>query len=517
MFAEPLNIINGNIITLGNTYSKANSVTMKNGRILSVNMPNNSFRTIDARGYTIIPGFTDAHFHITNLGKRMEMINLKKINSIQEIVDKVIHKKEKLNKGEWIQGFGWDHNNWENKKFPENNILNSVAPENPVILTRIDGHAIWVNNKASQIITENIENIQGGKIINECIYVDNAMNLIKSNMPKDTKVDIKKWIINACNRIVRYGITNVHDAWQSPLMIESIFELIDENKFPIKCYGMIGGSFQDYLDNFFKKGTYLGKKYKIRAVKAFIDGALGSRGAALLEPYNDEPNNCGLTLISKGEFKTLAQKCYDYNFQLCTHAIGDRGNRLVLDTYSKILKEKNNKRWRIEHAQMLTSNDIDRLNEYSIIASMQPTHCTSDMKWLKDRLGTSRLHRISRWSTLIKKGITIAGGSDCPIEDGNPLFEFYAAITRQDHSGLPKHGWQKQEILTRYQALEILTKGGAFAEFSDNCRGKIELGFDADLTILSKDITKIPVKEILETEIMATIIDGHIAYKHKNF
>jgi len=280
---------------------------------------------------------------------------------------------------------------------------------------------------------------------------------------------------------------------------------------------MIGASFSDYVRDFFKKGHHLGSNYKIRSVKAFIDGALGSRGAALHEPYSDEHCNCGLILISKEEFDELAELCYNYNFQLCTHAIGDRGNEFVLDTYQKYLKSKNNRRWRVEHAQMLTTSDIERLKNFSIVASMQPSHCTSDMKWLKNRIGEHRLHRISRWKTLLQNGIRIAGGSDCPIEEGNPLHEFYAAITRQDHLGFPEGGWQSQERLTRNESLNLFTTGAAFAEFSEFNRGIIDIGYDADLTILSNDITKVETNKILTTSVIATIVNGEIVYGYSNF
>ena len=340
------------------------------------------------------------------------------------------------------------------------------------------------------------------------------MNEVKKHLPEPSINKIKQWISNGANYAAKNGITNVHDAWQSPEIVESIIELVQEEKMPIKCYGMIGASFKDYLKDFFDKGQYSGKQYKIRSVKAFIDGALGSRGAALHEPYSDDHCNCGLILISKEDFDEIASLCYNNNFQLCTHAIGDRGNQFVLDTYQKYLKGKNNKRWRVEHAQMLTTNDIQRLKECSIIASMQPSHCTSDMKWLKDRIGEHRLHRISRWKTLLENDIVIAGGSDCPIEEGNPLHEYYAAVTRQDHDGFPKGGWQSQELLSRMEALKIFTTGAAFAEFSENFRGIIDIGYEADLTILSDDITNISPDKILKTQIIATVVNGNIVHNN---
>lgn len=518
MNSEPLNLVNGKIITLNRSFPIVENLTIKNGKIYSLNNPNPSFKTINLNGAIIIPGFIDAHFHITNLGKRLEMVDLKKVNSPQKIIDLIVEKSKNTPSGHWIQGFGWDQNLWQNPAFPIKEMLNQQIPNHPVFLTRIDGHCAWVNEYAFKISNMDPDiNIDGGVIINECILIDNSMEIIRKHLPKESPEMIKKWIQIGTQYAIEKGITNVHDAWQSPDIINSIIELVEEEKMPLRCYGMIGASFKDYIKTFFSKGHYSGTHYKIRAVKAFIDGALGSRGAALHEPYSDEHCNCGLILISKEEFDELASLCYNYNFQLCTHAIGDRGNKFVLDTYQKYLKTKNDRRWRIEHAQMLTTDDIKRLKDLSIIASMQPSHCTSDMKWLKDRIGEHRLHRISRWKTLLENDIVIAGGSDCPIEDGNPLYEYYAAVTRMDHNGYPKGGWQSQELLSRMEALNIFTTGAAFAEFSENYRGIIELGYEADLTILSDDITSIAPEKILKTKIIATIVNGNIVFGEKQF
>ncbi len=513
MNTEPLNLINGKIITLNNSIPIAENITIKNGKIYSINQPNSSFKTINLNGACVTPGLIDSHFHVTNLGKRLEMVNLKNVDSEEKIVNLIIEKSKQLNDGEWIQGFGWDQNLWDKKEFPKNKLLNQSVKNNPVFLTRIDGHCAWINEAAIKLTNmDTAMSIDGGAIINDCILIDNAMDIVRKFLPSESKEMIKKWIVTASEYIIERGLTNVHDAWQSPEIIDAMIELVEEKKLPFKCYGMIGASFKKYIQSFFEKGQHSGKNYRIRAVKAFIDGALGSRGAALHEPYSDDHCNCGLILISKEEFDELASLCYNYNFQLCTHAIGDRGNQFVLDTYAKYLKTSNNRRWRIEHAQMLTTSDIDRLKNLSIIASMQPSHCTSDMKWLKDRIGAHRLHRISRWKTLLDNGIVIAGGSDCPIEEGNPIYEYYAAVTRTNHEGFPKGGWQPQELLSRIEGLKILTQGGAFAEFSENYRGIIDVGYEADLTILSDDITSINHDKILKTSIVATIVNGSIVY-----
>ena len=510
---ENLNLINANIITLDIYNPSATSVIIEKGKIHSLNQINSKYRTIDLKGATLIPGFIDSHFHLCNLGKRLDFINLKGIKSLGAIKELVTKECNNRKSGELILGFGWDQNLWLSKEFPDSNILNEISPVHPIMFTRIDGHALWVNQKCLDIVgyRNNDGVVEGGKIINNCILIDNAMSITKNLNPENTLENVKRWISNATDIIVKRGICSVHDAWQDQIIIDSINQLVYEDKFPIRCYGMIDGSNIELCNNFFKNGFLNSEKYVIRSVKAFIDGALGSRGAALLEPYSDDIHNCGLILISHKEFKELARQCAHNQFQLNTHAIGDKGNKIVIDTYSEYTKDLD-RRWRIEHAQMVTSNDIDRIIENNIVPSMQPSHCTSDMKWLPDRIGAHRLHRISRWKTLINKGAKIAGGSDCPIEDGNPLFEFYAAVTRKNHQGWPKKGFQNQESVNSIEALKMLTSWGAHAEFQDGLKGKIKPGYFADLTVLSHDITIVHPKEILDIDICATIINGEFVY-----
>jgi len=508
-----LNLINGRFITLDNHSDDIQSVTIKNGKIKDFNNPDSNFQTIDINNNVVIPGFIDSHFHLKNYGKRQDMVNLKKVKSIDNIIS-IIKEKIKNNPDiNWVEGFGWDHNLWGGE-YPNSNMLNLISDKHPIALTRIDGHSMWVNdiaiNRTNHSIDE-LNNISGGKIINDCILIDNAMNPVRKIMPDDNIQDIERWISIAVDNANRMGITNVHDAWQDASIVQAIQNLIAKDEMNLRCYGMLGSSHADLLNHFFSNGHLISNLYTIRSVKAFIDGALGSRGAALLEPYSDDEHNCGLILISKDEFQHLANQCYQNNFQLCTHAIGDKGNKFVLNTYNNALGNRQS-RWRVEHAQMVHNDDIDFFLPKQIIPSMQPSHCTSDMPWLQDRLGSHRIDRISKWRTFIDKGLKIAGGSDCPIETGNPLFEFYAACTRQDHSGHPKGGWQPQEKVNSIEALKMLTTWGAYAEFNENRRGKISIGFDADLTILSNDITKCNPQEILNTEIIMTIVAGKVVY-----
>ena len=509
-----INLINGNIITLDESCPNADTISIGNGIIISIYALENNCASLDLQGSTVIPGFVDAHFHLVNIGKQKDTLNLKNCKSANEIAQRVLEKSEKLNQGDWIFGFGWDHTRWNQTKFPTEDILNSLSINHPVMLTRIDGHSCWVNKQAMQLsgLDVSLEPPEGGNIINNCILIDNAMNAVQFVIPKPDKNKIKKWIELALEIIIPRGITNIHDAWQDPTTVKILQEFSENNKLPIRVYGMLGSSHSKLLNEYFKQGYFKSSHYNIRSVKAFIDGALGSRGASLLEPYFDDLNNCGLILISPDEFINLAQKCKKTKFQLCTHAIGDRGNRMVLDVYSDIIKDTKNHRWRIEHAQMVCDEDIPRFAKAGIVPSMQPSHCTSDMPWLHKRLGSDRLHRISRWQSFINAGCQIPGGSDCPIEDGNPIFEYYAAVTRQDHGGSPQGGWQKQEAVSRINALKMFTTWAAYGEFMEHRRGKIRPGFDADLTILSQDITSCREVDILNTKILGSIVNGKIIY-----
>ena len=511
MSQNQYNLINGNIITLNEHLPKAQSITIKNNKITSINSDDRSIESVDLKGNTVLPGLVDSHFHLSNFGKRLDMINLKGLKSINEIVSEITKKVKEVESGLLIHGFGWDQTLWENQEYPTSHILNHFS-NNPIILTRIDGHSLWTNDAAIYMssYTDDLITPSGGDIINGCIFIDNAMDPIRDIIPKNSKKDITRWIKNAAERAVKWGITNVHDAWQDPLIFESINDLAADDELPIRCYGMIGSSYLKLISEVLNDGHHYNKNYTVRSVKAFIDGALGSRGAALLEPYSDAPNSCGLTLISHDEFVDIASQCSNADFQLCTHAIGDRGNRMVIDVYSKYYKE--NYRWRIEHAQMITYNDMLRCKEYAIVPSMQPSHCTSDMRWMKDRIGSDRTHRISRWKTFTELGLPIPGGSDCPIEDGNPMFEYYAAITRKNHDGFPENGWHPEEALDRISALKMFTQWAAYGEFAENKRGTIDIDFDADLTVLNHDITSCRPEEILNTEVMMTIVGGKTVY-----
>tara|TARA_B100001029_G_scaffold179736_1_gene190652 strand:- start:293 stop:1843 length:1551 start_codon:yes stop_codon:yes gene_type:complete len=515
MNIPPINLINANVITLNPDLPKVQDILIKDGKIESINRRMHSAKTINLKGSTLIPGFIDAHYHLSNLGKFLENFNLVGIDSPQKIANLIRENLHKYPKGTWILGRGWDQSLWENGNYPFSKILDEITEDYPISLTRIDGHAIWTNKIARYIsgYKENPDIIMGGKIINDCIFIDNAIGSIKKNIPKPSELDVTRYIKNGIKQTVANGITGVHDAWQDSFIVNSIQKLIKKECFPIRCYGMLNGNDKEFLYPKLKSGMVKNDFYTIRAVKAFMDGALGSRGACLFDEYTDDPGNFGLTLLSESEFDKLAKICHQFRFQLCTHAIGDKGNKIVLDTYQKYLNGKNNRRWRIEHAQMVRDEEIPQFVNNDILPSMQPSHCTSDMRWMDKRIGVERCHRISRWKSFINAGLKIPGGSDCPIEKGNPILEFFSAVTRKSPENPTTSSWQSQEKLNRIEALKMLTTWAAYGGFDEKRRGQIKPGFDADLTILSQDLTTCSEEDILKTKVLMTFVNGKIVYK----
>lgn len=510
-----MNLVNGQVITLDPKLPTADCVYIQNGKISAVNQRIYSAKAIDLQGATVVPGFIDAHFHLANLGRSLEELKLNGMISPDLIVTAVQKKSKKTIQGKWIFGRGWDQSLWSGGEFPGTELLDEAVPDHPVVLTRVDGHAVWINDVARRLAQYDLDSdpLPGGEVINNCIFIDNAMDAVNKIVPRPDEDSIINYLKSAFRYAVQNGITGVHDAWQDGRILAGLDQMYYKGQIPIRCYGMLDGKDKSLITDWFEKGKQGGEKITVRSVKAFIDGSLGSRGAALLDPYCDDPYNTGLILLSGDEFQNLAQECYKYGFQLCTHAIGDRGNRMVLDTYAKILNGNNNNRWRIEHAQMIAEEDIAKFVQNDIIPSMQPSHCTSDMRWLDGRIGTDRLNRISRWKTFINNGLKIAGGSDCPIEKGNPILEFYAAVTRKNSAGLPAKGWQAQEKVSRVEALKMFTTWAAYGAFEEEKRGKIKKDFDADLTVLSKNILTCPENEIPQTEVLLTIVGGEVVYR----
>lgn len=525
-------LVNGHIYTLNERAPVAEALAIKDDIIVAVGSTADierkfrAARVLDLGGLPVYPGFIDAHAHIEGLGAAVMSLSLGGINSVEEIQSLVAERAKNIGSHIWIRGRGWDQNLWRDKSFPTHHTLDAVSGDVPVYLTRVDGHAVWVNKKVLDIagITKATPDPEGGKILRDKlgnptgVFVDNAKALLNSYLPPVSMEERTRAVVLAVQECLRVGLTEVHDMGVDLDGVSIYKKLIDTGRFPFRVYAALDGG-ADAWKLYQESGpeiAYGGGRLTIRAVKVYADGALGSRGAALIEPYSDDPGNRGLTLTSQEEIDSVVDQALRKGFQVCTHAIGDRGNHAALNSYEKGFKLLNYKeksvRFRVEHAQIVEPGDIPRFSALGIIPSMQPTHCTSDMYWAEDRLGSSRLTGAYAWKSFLEHGSIIPGGSDFPVESPNPLWGFYAAITRKDHSGWPDGGWRPEQVMTRPEALKAFTLWAAYAAFEEKQKGTIEEGKLADLVVLSDDIMKIAPERILKTSVRYTIIGGDVVY-----
>ncbi|MBZ5534348.1 MAG: amidohydrolase [Acidobacteriia bacterium] len=534
-------LLNGNIYTMNSKSPHEQAIAIQGEKILFVGTNEGATRfkgpkteVVDLEGKTVIPGFIDAHGHFIGLGESLQRLSFVETRSYAEVVAMVRLKVTESPRGEWVQGRGWDQTRWPVKDFPDHRELSAVSPDNPVWLTRVDGHAGLANARAMEIagITRQTPDPPGGRIVRDektgeptGVFVDNAMSLVGRHIPPLTRDQIKRAALRAIQKCLSDGLTEVHDAGVGGETLEVYKELIGERRFDFRVYAMIMATGSPLnspaaltLDAYLKTGPligYGGNRLTVRSLKIVADGALGSRGAAMLEPYSDDPKNTGLMVTPKEAIYAWAKKATDGGFQVNTHAIGDRANRIWLDVVESLEKENpkvNQLRLRDEHAQILALNDLPRFAILHVIPSMQPTHCTSDMRWAEQRVGPERIKGAYAWRSLLKTGVRIAAGSDFPVENPNPLWGFYAAITRQDQSGWPTAGWFAQERLTREEALRSFTLDAAYAAFEENLKGSIQEGKLADLVVLSHDIMKIEPQLILRTEVEKTFLGGKLVY-----
>jgi predicted amidohydrolase YtcJ/pimeloyl-ACP methyl ester carboxylesterase len=479
-------------------------------------------RVVDLAGAVVVPGLTDAHGHLRGLGALRRALDLRGLSK-EEILARVKSRAAAAAEGEWIRGRGWDQNRWPEKTFPTAAELSAVSPDRPVVLGRVDGHAIWVNEAAlvaAHVIAKTkdpdggrIERLPDGRPAG--VLVDNATALVWNAIPESAPEELERDYRAALEACARVGLTGVGDASGSnPEEIGVLSSLARDKKIPIRVYATVGPR---NLDEAIAKGPLQSGRLTIRALKIFADGALGSRGAALLADYSDAPGNRGLDVTLPEETERLAEKALRAGFQVWTHAIGDRANRVTLDAYEKALAAVRpvDPRPRIEHAQILAPLDAGRFVKLGVIASVQPTHATSDMPWVEARVGPERLEGAYAWRTLLKSGAHLAGGSDFPVESENPLLGIYAAVTRQDLSGHPPGGWRREEALTRAEALRLFTADNAYAEFAETRRGRIAPTYDADFTVLDRDIVseKTPAAEIPKAKVRMTVVGGEIVYR----
>lgn len=518
---------NATIYTVDKTKPAANSLAVKDGKFIAVGGdmkkhigPNT--RRINAKGAAIVPGLIDAHVHMRSLGDMLETFDMRFTKTREEVGQMVKRAGDKLLPGEWVRGRNWDQTNWGGE-FPNADDISKVVNDRPVYLTRVDGHAGWANRKALELagVTKDTKDPSGGQIIRDKqgnptgVLIDKAQGLVTRKIPTLTYEQVKRRLKLAADAAVKLGLTGVHDAGIGVDERNAYRELIKENALPLRIYAMIGGT-GELWQQYSKTGHEIGSHLTVRSVKLYADGALGSRGAALWQPYSDDKTTSGLMLTTKETLEDQIKEVAGKGFQVNTHAIGDKANRVVLDAYAMVLKGKNDRRFRVEHSQIVALPDFKLFVDNSVIASMQATHATSDMRWAEKRLGPDRVAGAYSWQRYLKMGIPLANGSDFPVEDPNPLYGFYSSFTRQDHTGFPAGGWQPDQKLTREQTLESFTLTPAYAAFEENQKGSITVGKLADFIVLEKDIMKIEPKEVLTTKIAHTFVGGKEVYAAKN-
>ena len=461
---------------------------------------------------TILPGLTDAHGHLYGLGVALDVVNLTGTKSLDEAIARVKERAAATPKGQWIVGRGWDQNDWPVKEFPTAAALDAALPDHPVFLRRVDGHAAVTNTAGLRAagVTAATKDPDGGRIIRDAsgnptgTFVDAAMDLVEEHMPAPTAEQRKARVLAAANAIAASGLTEMHDAGIDAATIKAVKELIDEGRFPIRVYAMLGDN-AGLLKTWFAQGPLIdyGGRLTVRSVKLYADGALGSRGAALLEPYSDDPGNTGLMLAKPEHIEDVARRGRAAGFQINTHAIGDRGVRNVIDAYERAGVSAKD-RFRIEHLQVISPPDVPRLVERGIIASMQPTHATSDMYWAEARLGPERVKGAYAWRTILTAGGRLALGSDFPVEEVSPFLGLYAAVTRQDQQQWPAGGWYPSQKLTLAEAIRGFTRDAAYAAFEESSRGTIEVGKLADFTIVEGELPMATVRY--------TVVGGKVVY-----
>ncbi|TYP97915.1 hypothetical protein C7447_10381 [Tenacibaculum adriaticum] len=507
-------IVNANIYTIDSSFSKAEAFAVRDGKFMAVGSNKEikknyiSSEIIDAKNQAIYPGFIDAHCHFYGLGLQQQKVDLVGTKSFDEVLERLLDfKKEK--KVNFITGRGWDQNDWEVKQFPTKEKLDELFPKTPVAITRIDGHAMLINQAAINLTNINATcKVNGGEFIKENgkltgVLIDNAMRYVK--IPEPTRKEQIQALKDAEKICFDLGLTTVDDAGLDKNVIELIDSLQKTGELKMRMYAMISNN-PENLDYYLNKGIIKTNRLNVRSVKVYADGALGSRGAVLKEEYSDKKGHFGALVNSYSNLQDLAKRIADSEYQMNTHAIGDSANYVMLKTYNKVLQNDTNRRWRIEHAQIIDLKDFDFFK--NILPSVQPTHATSDMYWAENRVGSERIKGAYAYNDLLNQYGKIALGTDFPIENVSPLYTFYAASIRKDLKGYPENGYQTNNALSRENTLKGMTIWNAYANFEENEKGSIEVGKLADFIILENDIITIEENKIPKTKVIATYVNG---------
>jgi len=516
---------NAKVYTVDEQFSIVEAFAIKDGKIVELGAERaimNKYKSenvIDAKKQFVYPGFIDAHCHFLYYGLGLTSADLVGTTSWNDVLERM--QIYSLGTDEpFLYGVGWDQNDWEEEEFPDNTRLNELFPDRSVVLRRIDGHAVIANDfalkmaniEAGQIVEGGIVETKEGKLTG--ILVDNAVDLISKVYPLKNDKDIRKGLLEAQKNCFEVGLTTLDDAGLDRSDIELIDAMQKEGSLKMRVYAMIADH-PDNLDYYFANGPVKTDRLNVRSVKVYADGALGSRGASLLKPYSDKPEEWGFLLASFDHYDSIAASCYENGFQLNTHCIGDSANRYLTDVYAKVLGGTNDKRWRIEHAQIVSEIDIQKFKDFSIIPSIQPTHATSDMYWAEERLGKDRMDEAYPYQSLLKANGLVALGTDFPVEDIHPLKTFYAAVARKDLKGYPEGAFLPEQKLSRKEALKGMTIWAALANFEETEKGSLEVGKFADFVILEQDLMSIDEIQIPEIKIMATYVNGEVVYKRK--
>ena len=525
----------GRIWTGDATRPFAESLAARDGKIVAVGdratieqMRGPKTRVLDLPGSFATPGLIDAHGHLTSLGQTIESVDLRDAKSVGEVVRRVVERSKSLPAGEWVLGQSWDQSLWPGKELPTHEPLTTALPDRPVFLRRVDGHAGWANAAAMRIagVTAKTEDPDGGKILHTAageptgVFVDVAVDFITRHIPSSNRDAVRRRLLAAQTMCLEVGLTGVHDAGLSGREIELLRELDASGQLKLRVYGMAHPPDGREVEFVSKPplAAKPGDRFVLRAIKMFIDGAMGSRGAVLFEPYSDDPGNTGLVLTEPELLEQITATALKNGWQVCTHAIGDRGNRLVLDAYEAALKSSpaRDPRLRIEHAQVLALEDIPRFAKLGVIASMQPTHATTDKRWTEDRVGPKRMLGAYAWRRLLDAHSQLAFGSDFPVEPPNPLLGLYAGITRQDLDGEPPGGWLPDQKLSFDETLHAFTAGSAYASFDENRLGVLSPGMQCDVSVFDRMLAEVPTREFTEAKSLATAIAGEVVYRPGN-
>jgi predicted amidohydrolase YtcJ len=503
----------------------AEALVVKKGKVAFVGARSDAMsaagpdaRLVELPGAVIVPGLVDAHAHLASLGRSLSLARLSDARSAEECVARMKAAGKESWQGDWLLGRGWDQNDWAVKDFPTRALLDAAFPDTPVWLTRVDGHAAWVNSKALEVagITEQVKDPVGGRFLRDAggkltgVLVDNAMDVVAAKIPAPTDAQTKQRLKAALEKCSSIGLTGVHDAGMDLRTFLLLQQWDLAGALPLRLYAMADGQ-GDEAKTYLERGPYKGRHLSMRAVKFLADGALGSRGAALKEPYTDDPAQWGLLMMSPDDLEARALAFADRGFQVAVHAIGDKANTVVIDLLTRLEARKPGGRHRVEHAQILSGDDVPRLAAANLVASFQPTHATSDMPWAEARIGPERIRGAYAWRSVLAAGGLIVAGSDFPVEEVSPMFGLYAAVTRQDPTGSPGEGWYPAQRMTLDEAIFAFTAAPAVAGFVEEHRGRLVPGFVADVTVFDRPLAA--DKTLLGTRAFMTIVGGEIVFE----